>query len=535
MKRAGGRVAAMLAAAIFAAGAAWARDAPPLAHIPLVPMGYQTLLPEFLLAGSSMLTVDFVDRDHLLITFGVRRLMRREPDDPPDDDDHTVDAVLVELPSGKLLARTEWRLHDRGQYLWSLGDGRFLLRVRDRLMVLAPLAAGGAKDAFREAPLLRFDRHIVELTVSPNKDLLTLETTGRAQAGDAAPVQIDFYRLMNTNGSANGLTIAFAGVVRARAAIALPITTAGILKVIEESKDRWLFNFAEHTGKVEELAEFDTSCAPQPIFVGHGEFVAFGCLGSTQRQALAGFNLKGEEMWQQNIDAEAAPAFAFAPTAGRFALGRVEVAGAVDPDSTAPLPEDIVSGQEVRVLQSYDGRLLFRIDCSPAVRAGGNFALSADGTRLAVVRETMVQHPATEDYYAYSEREAAVEVYALPQLTEKDQAAVKAAEEMAPKDTGARIDTALERLATPVEADAARGTSAANAAARVASASDPASAQRSVPPIVASHTMEQNAASEVAAPTATGGAVLGDPLPGTPRLRPTLSAPDEPQTANKLQ
>ena len=47
-------------------------------------------------------------------------------------------------------------------------------------------------------------------------------------------------------------------------------------------------------------------------------------------------------------------------------------------------------------------------------------------------------------------------MYALPPLTEKDQAAVKEAEAMAPADTGARIDLSLERVSTPVAGDAVR-------------------------------------------------------------------------------
>ena len=65
--------------------------------------------------------------------------MKREADPLPDDDDRTIGACLVELPSGKVLARTEWRDHDRLQYLWNLGHGRFLLRVRDRLTMIAPM------------------------------------------------------------------------------------------------------------------------------------------------------------------------------------------------------------------------------------------------------------------------------------------------------------------------------------------------------------------------------------------------------------
>ena len=532
MRSAVKRVVAMLAAwAMLAAGAAWARDAEPVMRIPLRPMGYQTMLPEFLLGGSSMLTVHFVDADHLLVTFGLRGLMKREPGDPADDDDRMVGAALVELPSGKMLAKTEWRMHDRGQYLWALGHGRFLLRVRDRLTVIAPMAAGGAKDAFRETPLLHIERHIVALMVSANQDLLTVETTKRvgAETGDvgvgagssgdsmlhdsapaeAVPVQLNFYRLMSTGAGADGLRAAPAGAIRAHTALELPMTTGGFLDVIEGGKDRWLFNFDAHTGKVSELAEFDTTCFPRATFVGHGEFVAFGCMGSMEKQALGGFNLKGEEMWQQSIGADVSPTFSFAPVAGRFALGRIVVTVAVDEE--APLLEGMVSADEVRVVQSYDGRVLFKIDCTPVERAGQNFALSADGMRLAVVRETLVHHAATNDYDEYSEREAAVEVYALPPLTEKDQAEVKAAEAMAPQDTGARIDLSLERVSTPLAVEEASGAGAASE-----DTSAPAAAVATA-----------GAVGEQGAAVAQGSVVLGDPEPGAGRKRPTLYGPDE--------
>ena len=78
-----------------AGGSAWARVPDPPIRIPLQPLGYQSIVQDFLLQGNSMLTVDFVDSDHLLVTFGVRRLMTREVDPPPDDDDRMVEAVLL--------------------------------------------------------------------------------------------------------------------------------------------------------------------------------------------------------------------------------------------------------------------------------------------------------------------------------------------------------------------------------------------------------------------------------------------------------
>jgi len=536
MKRAVGRVGATLAAwAMLAAGTAMARDPEPPLRIPLEPMGYQAMVQEFLLAGSSMLTVDFADKDHLLITFAVRRLMKREADADPDDDDRTVGAFLVELPSGKVLARTEWRLHDHMQYLWNLGHGRFLLRVRDRLTLFAPLQAGTLGDPFQQTRLVRMDRRIVAILVSSEHDLLTIESMKRQAGGegggppqDPAPVQLDFYRLsdngdLGAGKTAIGLAVSPAGSIRTRMAVDLPMTAAGILDVIEGGKDRWLFNFDELTGKADELAEWDTTCFPRATFAGHAEFVAFGCRGSADKVAFAGFNLKGEQMWQQSfLDSFVSPMFAFAPAAGRFALGRTIVSATFDADF--PLPASAVTAQEVRVYQSYNGQQVFKIECSPVERAGQNFALSEDGLRLAVVRETMVRHPATQDYEAYTAKETAVEVYALPALSDKDQAAVKAAEALAPADSGVRIDLALERLSNP----AAAGTAAANEVGGTGAGGDAsAGATAGGPQAGSGSRTEGGTGGRSASGTERPTVVEGDPDPDVPRKPPTLYGPGE--------
>src|SRR5580700_6426535 len=82
--------ASLVGSMLLAPGVAMARDPDPVQRISLEPLGFQPLSQEFLLAGSSMLTVDFVDKEHLLITFGVRRLMKRDPAEPAADDDRTI-------------------------------------------------------------------------------------------------------------------------------------------------------------------------------------------------------------------------------------------------------------------------------------------------------------------------------------------------------------------------------------------------------------------------------------------------------------
>jgi hypothetical protein len=499
-------------------------------RVALGPLGFQTLYPEFLLAGSSMLTVDFVDKDHLLVTFNMRRLMKRLPNDPVDDADRTVGAFLLELPTGNVLARAEWRLHDHGQYLWNLGHGNFLLRVRDRLTMIAPMESADPNQAFREIPMLPGDRHIVAVFVSSDTDLLTVETTkwsmgagepGAGFSAEPAPVQINFYRLNNTP---DGLVLASAGMIRTKTAVSLPLTAAGRLDVLEGGKDRWLFNFDEHTGKVDELAEFDTSCFPRPTFVGHSEFVVFGCRGASEKVDFAGFNMKGDEMWQQNFyETHVNPTFSFAPDAGRFALGRTLISGDIIDPSVPPAASQ-VTAEEVRVYQSYNGKILFKTDCTPVERAGQNFALSPDGMRLAVVRETLVRHAGTKDTPAYSQNEAAVEIYALPALSAEDLAAVKDAQSHAPVDTGARIDDALIRSSTKSGKEAAPREPG-----------PPVDMGQDIDPAGTSPAGGQPVAPAADAAPAPGTVSEGDTQNTGPRKPPTLYGPDENHPPSKPQ
>jgi hypothetical protein len=247
--------------------------------------------------------------------------------------------------------------------------------------------------------------------------------------------------------------------------------------------------------------------------VSHAEFVAFGCRGSDDSQDFAGFNLQGEEMWQQNFyESYVSPLFAFAPAAGRFALGRTLVNNPIDPD--IPLFTSMVSSQEVRVYQTYSGKQLMRINLTPVERSGQNFALSPDGMKLAVVRDAMVHHAATKDDAAYTQLETGVEVYPLPPLTDDDQAVVKKTEAQAPEDRGARIDLSLERVSAAGATDAAAGNG------RNSPAATPGTA-------VVDRGLPEAPSATKEAGAAPAPETEGDPVPSAPRKPPTLYGPDE--------
>jgi hypothetical protein len=411
-------------ALVFVTNCGWAKGPEPLQKIPLAPLGFQTPLNQFMLAGSSMLTVDFVDPKHLLFTFSTKRLLKRLAECPPADQDRVVEAVFLELPSGKILARTSWRTHDHGQYLWNLGRGRFMLRIRDALSTFAPMVNLSKGDAFVQLPLLRTDRRIGGILLSPDADLMILETVdprrsdeslGDGLKADDKPVQINFFRLISLNDGE--IELRSGGALRSRVPGRIPANAAGYIAILDQGRQRWGFDFRSYGGKVKELGGLDSTCMPSPMLVSRSEFVAFGCHLSHTPQILGAFNLRGEEMWEQNLtESYVSPTFSYAPGSGRFALSRVLTRSSlVDSDSVTP---ELFEAQIIVVYQTDSGRQLLRIDAAPIARAGQNYALSPDGMSLAVVRNE------------------AIEIHNLPTLTKEEQKAVQLAEASAPQVDG---------------------------------------------------------------------------------------------------
>ena len=508
-----------------------AHDVSPDSEIPLNPLGYETALPDRLADGSAMATLDYVDASHVLVTFALRDLIPRDKDDPPGDNDRLVGAYLLELPSGKLVAQTKWHLHDRGHYLWNLGHGHFLLRIRNHLALLAPGLAAHPQDAFTELPFLHFDNEVVAINVSPANDLLVIQTAsptasavslGDSDQNTQQSVVISFYRLSLIDGR---VAPTLAGMVRSPTPVILPISADGIVYAAEVSHDRWQFRFSSPTGILNDLAQFDTSCSPQATLVSQTEFIAFGCRGSQDRTDIAAFDMNGNFMWQQSYsDARFTTTYSFAPPAGRFAIGRTlfNSSGADLPSLTAAE----ITGQEVRVYQTSSGKVLLELDCTPAMRAGQNFALSPDGSHLAVLRESTVQHKATKLYDAYTSRETAIAFYNLPPLTRDDQAALNERHKFPPPGLTPRLDLAI--LALGDSTDSAKTATVTPAAPASSGSPQP---QPPTALLDGSTSSSQNPSAPSvetpAAATASPAQPLGDTQTDQPRKPPTLYAPGE--------
>ncbi len=453
---------------LLAGSAAWAggpkpgRPGDPAYTLETSPYGYLPLPVRYLVSGLSMLTLHFVDNDHLLFTFHTHGLLKRLPDSNPEDNDRNVTAVLIELPSGKELARTTWRTRDQDQYLWPLGHGRFVLRIRSKLTVLDPMGGLASGHAFEEHPFLEFKRRIGYIAISPGGDLLSVETLPtrvQSAAADGAqddtparpPVEIRFFRLSFSGegeGKGGKVIARVAGGIVTQQMVHIPATAEGFLDITKDGDNGYLFDFQSHAGKRLELAGYATTCAPRSYFVDRSEFVALGC-GLSGKVVLSEFDLRGEEPWVQALaGTHISPIITSAPDAGRFVLSRLLVTGTyIDPESVTP---DQLSGQELTVIQNHDGRVLLKTQASPMQRAGQNYDLSPNGMWFATFESTQ---RGQEDSLTQHTK---IAVFHLPEPTAAEEKDLKLAAAATPEKNEApiRLMTASEAKRTDAAAKA---------------------------------------------------------------------------------
>src|SRR6202161_4559837 len=85
------------------AGSSHPKDPPgvsPEERFPVGPLGYRPPGPLYMLSGRAFSSLDFIDAHHLLFTFHLPRLMRREPNPDRFEDDQIIQAVILSVPGG---------------------------------------------------------------------------------------------------------------------------------------------------------------------------------------------------------------------------------------------------------------------------------------------------------------------------------------------------------------------------------------------------------------------------------------------------
>jgi hypothetical protein len=365
-------------------------DVKPAVSIDVAELGYKAPGAFYLTFKLSSAAVGFFDDDHLLFTFRKGGLLRRAPNDPADDDDQEIQALVLDLDTGKVAQKAEWRMHDRSEYLWPYKVGQFLVRVRDSLFLI--------DQTLRLEPFMTFDAGIRAIQISADRKLMVVETsepeklkTEQRRLGMGEPVKV---RILPVGEKTPLMEIDGQG------ASLLPLMGDGLLDLLEgKGQGSWVMRDVPFHGEPKIVAQVKSSCQPSARPLSASVALMVGCYSDGNDREVIAVSTDGAELWRDHWQNRFVWGwFDSAVNGSRFVYESVAVSR---PISTfdALYPEDI-QGQMAGVYDTESGKLVLVRNASPVLTAGQNVALSPDGKRFAILRN------------------GAIEIYDLPPVTE---------------------------------------------------------------------------------------------------------------------
>jgi hypothetical protein len=363
----------------------------PEERIPVGPLGYRPPGPLYMLSGKAFTSLDFIDDQHLLFTFHLPRLMRREQSPGRFDNDQVIQAVTLALPGGTVQASAEWRMHDRSRYLWPLGGGRFLVRQRNTysltdaalklhayIDVATPVLASEVSPDGRVLVVEhQYERHTPQ-------EHAKLEAQAR-QYGEPPPAEDTQITVMNL------ASREMLAALKTENPIHVPITSNGYVGVAKDKgEDQFLIRFIPFEGESMVLGKVASTCTPHEEFLSPAALMIESCGPKSSDVYLDAWTTDGKKLWTGQREGHLVwPNFVYSRTGGRFAVSLLHVNHFVD--LVDSINDEDVREQVVQVIDSNTGALLMATTASPILTAGQNFALSEDGERLAVLREGAIE------------------------------------------------------------------------------------------------------------------------------------------------
>ena len=357
-------------------------------RIPVTPLGYIAPSSFYLTSRLSSVSLDFLDDQHLLFTFHLPGLMKRLPDERSQDEDQVIRAVVLELPDGKVVAKADWRMHDRSRYLWWLGNGRILVRQRNDLLL--------TDKSLELHPYINSEAALEAVQISPDRRLIVMESEGKKQnpqtvasladpppeaPSDDKPVQIYILQTDTRRVIARAETLN---------PVDVPMLEDGHLLSVPSTQNHWLVRFAPFKGEERTLTELDSNCHPTEEPVSRDVALVITCPRSSNDHMVRAVNLEGKTLWQQLWQSRYIwPTFQLSQDGSRFAYSSLEVSHPVG--TMDPIDETNIRGQMVGVFDTISGRLRLAKNATPILSAGQNYALSPDGSEFAILREGAVE------------------------------------------------------------------------------------------------------------------------------------------------
>ena len=359
----------------------------PEVRIPVVPLGYLPPgdLPAFYYYA--MVELHFIDADHLMFVFNTPGLLERDDNCPDSDVQRMVQAVVFQLPSGKVVKQTHWELYDFMDFLWGLGDGELLLRRCNQLDTV------GAD--LNPRLLIQAGGKVEDVSFSPDHSLVIVQEKAKASAentdsGALPSVLAQQPATPRTNVSFIQLhPLQIIGRAELPLPSAIPVIANAFFEVLTAPHDQWVVNMQVFRGSQRQIAAIHSLCPPAIQAISSNMLVAETC-SKEDRKTFEGYDLQGSLLWEiplapDQYDPQLIPI----SNGSRFAIVSLRLKhphAALD-----PLTKEDVDGENIDIYDTHSGIRIATFQTTPAYTGGRNVDFSPDGQRMAVLHDGAIE------------------------------------------------------------------------------------------------------------------------------------------------
>jgi len=359
----------------------------PEVRIPVVPLGYLPPgdLPAFYYYA--MVELHFIDADDLMFAFNTPGLLKRDDNCPDSDVQRRVHAVVLQLPSGRVLKQANWELYDFMDFLWGLGKGKLLLRRCNQFDSI-----GADLDP---QVLIQGVGTVEDVSFSPDHSMVVVQEKVKPDAEDKLSGALPSMLAQETEAQRTNVSFIQLNPLHmiAHAEIAvpseIPVIANGLFEVLTAPDDQWVINLQVFHQAERQIATIHSLCPPAVQAISNTVFMAATCSKNNQKTS-EGYNLQGTLLWKIAFPPDQYnPRLILIPNGSRFAIESLRLKhphAALD-----PLTKEDVAGEDIDIYDTFSGVRIATFQTSPAYTGGRNVDFSPDGTRMAVLHDGAIE------------------------------------------------------------------------------------------------------------------------------------------------
>jgi hypothetical protein len=326
-------------------------------------------------------TLNFLDGQNLLFTYDPHRLRQRIPNGISSESVRTIRAVVLDPATLKVKRILDWQIQGEGQYLWCAGPGRILVHLGPRLRLLGPNLA-----VIREIPL---EGKLVFVSSSPSGDHIAV---GTLHERHTRAMHEQLVETLKTQPEEDVDIQLFDQDLRVQLAVrqssSLPppvLSDAGEVRVNSSGLNRWLIREYNWNRTVRTIAKVTSQCRPDLATPLPNAIFLVGCNPSTSQNWYRMIRLDGHPILNSQGSSEDLEQSSSSTDRADFAVRVVRANAAVSRGDT--FYKQDLKEQQVSVYRASDGKRLFST-ISPGISlAEQSFALSPNGTQLAIISD----------------------------------------------------------------------------------------------------------------------------------------------------